>query len=226
MIEKSLVDIYIIGNLDMKEINKLIHKYAKFTSIKTSKNTLYLDDIQLKKVINTQKSSNLSQTNLVQIYSYKPLDDFETNYVMPIFNMLWGSGSLDSKLYKSIRGENGLCYSISTFYQKYDKVLILHTSLDGGHTNKAVKLIKECLNEMIKGNITEDELNNVKSLLVNSLNLIYDSPNRLIDNYLFTNLARLPEVEKRIEEFNKVTINDLVKIAKKINLLLTYRLGE
>lgn len=226
VLDNSLVDIYIVGNVDMKEINKLCKKYSKFSSIKTEKLNLFLDDITIKKSFNVKDTNSFTQTNVVQVYTFKNLDNWETNYVVPIFNLVWGSGSLESKLFKTVRGENSLCYGINTFYQKYDKVIILHTAIDGENYNQTLKLIKKCLGDMEKGNISEEELSNVKSILINSLNLIYDSPNRLADNYLFTNIAALPEVEKRIEEFQKVTIEDLVKLSKKMHLLINYRIGE
>ena len=226
VLEDSYVDIYIIGNLDMNNINKLIKKYAKWNSIKTQGLDLYLNELNNKKVLNNFENSNITQTQLVEIYSVNNLDDYELNYVLPIFNLLWGSGSLDSKLYKTIREENGLCYNIQTIYQKYDRIIILHTAIDNDAYNKAIKLIKNSFNDMTRGNITEEELNNTKKILINGLNLIYDNPSRLIDNYVFTNIANLPSIEERIDEYKKVTIDDLIKVSKKIKLVLNYKVGE
>lgn len=225
IIDESLIDIYLIGNINMKEASKLIKKNSKFTSIKTETTSLYLDDIKQNKVINAAVTNENTQTNVVELYKFTGLNAFEMNYVMPVFNLLWGSGSLESKLYKSVRGENALCYNINTYYQKYDKVLIVHTGIDSKNYELTLKLIKRALNEMIKGEISEEELNNVKNMLVNSLNLIYDSPSKLIDNYLFTNIASLPEIETRIDNFKKVQIQDLINISKKIKLVLNYRVG-
>jgi len=225
ILEESIIDIYIIGNLDMKEISKLIKKYSEFSSIKTHKIPLYLDEINVKKTINREDINNSTQMNLVQIYSFKNLDEFEINYVIPIFNLLWGTGSLDSKLYKTVRTENSLCYNINTFYQKYDRVIILNTQIDKQNYSKTVKLIKSCFQSMVCGDIKLSELDNVKKILINSLNLIYDNPGRLIDNYLFSNIASIPDIDTRIDEFKSVTINDLIKVAKKINLVVNYRIG-
>ena len=226
VLENSYVDVYLIGNLDMPYMNKLISKYTKFTSIKTDKLELYLDDLNIKKTINKSRTSSNSQTDLVSIYSTNNLDDYERDYVLPIFNMLWGSGSLDSKLYKSLRSENALCYSVGTYYQKYDKIIILHTEIEHDCYNKALKLIKNTISEIAAGKILESELENAKKILINSLNLIYDSPSRLIDNYLFKNIAGLDEIDKRVDEFKKVTINDIVKVSKKIKLVENYKVGE
>lgn len=225
-LEESIVDIYIIGNIEPKQIEKLISKYANFTSIKTDSIPLYLEEMNAHKLIQKDEKKNISQLQLVNIYSLCDLDSFECNYVMPIFNMLWGSGSLESKVYKSLRSDNALCYNVQTYYQKYDRTLILHTAIDKDKSKLALKLIKSALNSMRKGEISEEELENVKNIMINSLNVIYDSPSRLLDNYLFSNIADLPSIEDRILQYKKVTIDDLICVSKKIKLALIYRMGE
>ena len=226
LLEEAYVDIYIIGNIDIKEIEKLVEKYSHFTSIKTNNLSLYLDEINVHVIKNESDSKDISQLQLVQIYALNDLDSFECNYVMPVFNMLWGSGSLESKVYKTLRGDNALCYNVQTYYQKYDRTLILHTAIDSDKCKTALKLIKNSLESMAKGDITKKELDNVKNIMINSLNIIYDSPSRMIDNYLFSNIADLPCIEDRIEEYKKVTIEDLIRVSKKISLILNYRMGE
>ena len=225
LMESSPIDIYIIGNLDMKEIDKLIRKNIHLNSIKTQKIKLYLEDINAKKTKEFSDKKDLTDINLVQIYALKNLDDYETDYVMPVWNAIWGSLSLESKLYKTIRGKYGLCYNLTSYYQKYDRMLLLHTSIDEANYNKTKRLIRACYEDMKRGNITEDELNNVKNIIINTLYLIYDSPSKLIDNYLFKNIANLPDIEKRIDEFKKITLDDLIKTSEKIKLVVNYKLG-
>ena len=211
----------------MKEIDKYVRRHAKFKSIVHTENNIFLKPLSIKGSKDRVEESELTQTNLVEIYSLNNLTEKEMNYVMPLFNMIWGSGSLESKLYKSLREEHSLCYNVTTFYQKYDFSLIVHTAIDEENTKLALKLIKESLSKMCKGVIEEEELENVKNLLITSLNLILDSPNRLIDMYLFKNIADLKDIEDRIDELKKVTIKDLVLLAKKINLIMTFRIrGE
>ena len=226
VLENSYVDVYVIGNLDMDNVNNLIKKYAKFNTIKTSELDLYLDECVCKKKKSVDGKSNTSQMQLVNIYTLNHLSEYETNTVMPIFNMIFGSGSLDSKLYKLLRGENSLCYNLASYNQKYDRVLIVYTAIDKENSSMALNLCKRGLDDMIKGNISESELENAKRIMVTSLNMTYDSPSRLIDNYLFSNIANLKSIDERIDEYKKVSVYDLVKVAKKINLALTYRMGN
>lgn len=224
-LENNMVDIYIIGNLDMKEVNKLIKKYSLFKSIKTNKIELYLNETSAKKCKTIKSDADYGQMSMVNIYTLKNLDNYERDYVIPLFNLIWGSNSLDSKLYKTLRQDNALCYSVQTFYQKYDRLIILYTGIDKENADKTHSLINKTLNDMFKGYIEKKDLENAKNMVLNSLNLIYDSPNRLVDNYLFSNIASLPSIDERIDEFKKVNIDDLVKLSKKIHLAVDYRIG-
>ena len=145
---------------------------------------------------------------------------------MPLFNLLWGSGSLNSVLYKNLRTENSLCYNVSTIYQKYDRVLLLHTSVSEKNYEKTIQICKESLKSIKDGIITKEELNNTKEMIINSLSLISDSPSKLVDNYLFKNILNLEDIEQRIDKFSEVTLDDIVNLSKKIRLVLNLRVGK
>lgn len=223
-LENSVRDVFEVGNIPSKDVDKVVRKYAKFKSIPKKKDKIYLDELKMRRLKDSYRESSLSQTNLVQLYSLTSLSQKEIDYVMPLFNLIFGSGSLESKTYKALRGKNSLCYNVTTFYQKYDRVLILHTAIDEESTKLALKLVKECLSDMIKGKITEEELESIKNMMISSLNLILDSPGRIVDMYLFKNITKLPDIETRADEIKKVTIDDLIVVAKKIKLILNYRI--
>lgn len=226
-LEKSARDIYVIGFVEGKTLDKIVKKYANFKSIPTMDNTIFLPQLKVKNSKDRVDKGNITQTQLVEIYSLGELTDDEINYALPLFNMLWGSGSLESKLYKSLRGENSLCYNVTTFYQKYDNVIILHTAIDEENTKLAKKLINNTLNQMNKGDFTDQELENAKNIMITSLNIVLDSPNRIVDNYLFKNLVGLPELEDRIDKIRELSRDDIIAVAKKLKLALTYRMrGE
>lgn len=223
-LENSPRDVYVIGHIDVKAIDKIIKKYANFKSITTEVGEINLPIIKTKSTKNVSRDSSLTQANLVGIYTLPDMSDDEENYTIPLFNMLFGSGSLESKLYKVLREENSLCYNVTTLYQKYDKVLILHTAIDEDNTKLAMKLINNTLNEMIKGDFSEEDLESVKNLMITSLYLTQDSPNRLIDMYLFKNIAGLPDLEDRIDKIKDVKKADIISVAKKLKLALVYRI--
>ena len=223
-IQHSKKDIYIIGDFDMEKINTILSKQVKFNSISTTDYKFYLDYIPFKKVIKTHIPKENVETNLVLIYTFKFLSDYEEEYVFPLFNLIFGSGSLNSKLYNTLRTENNLCYNVSSIYQRYDRLLIVHTQIDKNSKDLTIKLCKKVLLEMQK--ISDKELEDAKKMIIMSLNLTLDNEERLIDNYCFKNMGLLDNLEKRIEIFKKVDTKDIVALAKKIKLISITSLGD
>ena len=223
-INNSKKDIYIIGDFDMDKINTNLLKYVKFNSINTTNYIYYLNYIPFKRIIKTDISKENIETNLVFIYSFKTLTDFEERYVFPLFNLIWGSGSLNSRLYDTLRNKNNLCYNVNSIYQRYDRLLIVHTQVDKTNKDLTIKLCKKVLQDMKK--ITDKELEDAKKMMVMSLNLTLDDEHRLIDNYVFKNIGLLEDIEKRIDLFKSVTTKDIEMLSKKIKLISITSLGD
>ena len=136
---------------------------------------------------------------------------------MIVFNALWGSASLESRLYSALRGKRGLCYNVSAYYQKYDKCLIVHSAIDNKKVKEASKIIKATLRDIIKNGISNIELNSSKKIILNTISLISDSPTRIIDNLMFENMNILDNIDERKRKFNMVTNSDIIQLAKKIH---------
>ena len=127
------------------------------------------------------------------------------------------------KTIRKLREENSLCYSISSFYQKYDGLIIISTGVDHNASAKAIKLIKEALKEMTN-NISDSELNNAKEQIITSLTYAKDSLDRIIDNYFYQDLGELDDIDERIKTFKEVTKEDIYALNKKISINLVYTL--
>ena len=116
---------------------------------------------------------------------------------------------------------NSLCYNVGSMYQKYDGLIIITTSVDINKSNLAVQLIKTCLKEM-KTNISDEELVNAKALAKTSLNMTNDNIGRIVDNAYYQNISALDELDVRLDKFDKVSINDVKKVAEKTSISTIY----
>ena len=222
LFKECLCDIFIIGNLDMDEVVSLIKKYFHHRYINnTTFDLLVNNNIRKKEIVARDKSENI-QANMVMVYNVTDLSDEARHVTFQVFNYIFGNGGLTSKLYKEIREKNSLCYSISSLYMKYDKLLVIHVSLDDLNVRKASTLIKKCIKDMINGDFSDEELNDAKLNLVMSLDLAQDNNVSILNNYVFKILDNLPDLDKRKELINKVTKEDVIKIAKKLKLNTIY----
>lgn len=212
------VDVFLIGNLDMDNVASLIKKYFKNRYIVTDNFEVMVDNKETKKVKEkTMKSDNI-QTNLVMLFNLKNLSELEKNITLNCFNYLYGSGGLTSKLYKSIREENSLCYAINSMYLKYDKLLMVQISLDNCNVKKAISLVKKELKSMQNGNFSEEEVRDAINNMVISLDMSLDNNIAILNNYVFNIYDKLPSIEERKEYFKKLTKEDIVNVSKKVKL--------
>lgn len=222
VLKHDYIDIYIIGDLDMDAVADLIKEYAGFKTIKNHEFKLYVQNEKRKPMIASKKFIYI-QTNLVVILNLNKLTDYEKKYVANVYNMILGGGSLETKLYKRLRDENSLCYNVSSMYQKYDGLLVINTSVDVNAKDKAIKLVKQAINDM-SNNVTEKELGAAQESIISSLNMGMDNIGRIVDNYFYQNISDLDDFETRIKKFKEVTIQDIYRLAQKVSINTIYSL--
>ena len=176
-----------------------------------------------RKLIKETKTTNYFQTNLVFLLNLYNLTDFEKNYVANLYNIILGGGSLQTKLSKKLRIDNSLCYNVQSSYLKYDNMILISTGVDVSGEAKAIKLIKDAINEM-KTTIKDEELSEAKELILTSLKMIEDAPGRIVDNQLYHDLGLIDKLDERLVNFKKVTKEDIYNLANKINICTIYSL--
>lgn len=218
------IDIFIIGDIDMDQAIDIINKKAMFKTIKTHEVKLAISNKVRKKPQIISETSSFTQTQLVMILNTVNLTADERRYAFLVTNMILGGGSLETKLYKNLRDENSLCYTVQSFYQKNDSLVIIHTAIDENNVDKAIKLIKKSINDIQNGDITKQDITRAIDSIKTSINMSLDSPSRIIDQYLFMYIADLEDIETRLKKFKEITVNDVLRTAKKMNINTIYTL--
>ena len=218
----SNCDIFIIGNANMEEIVKIIKDNFKNRVIKLKKPKLLVNNKYRKKPIRVKEKASFVQSSLVLIYNILDLNKKEKNIDFHVFNYLFGSGGITSKLYKNLRVENSLCYSVRSLYLKYDELLIVEVSLDKENIDFAEKLIKKSIKEMQIGKYTDEGLEEAKKNLIFSLKMGMDNNVSILNNYVFNVYDKLPLIDERVDLINKVTKAELIKCAKSLKLNTIY----
>ena len=225
VLDQAYKDIYVISSSDIKKIENIIKKYALFNSIVENNFNYFVPSITNKKVVKSSIKIDNIGTNLVMIYKLGKLSNFERNYVMPILNMIWGGSYLESKLFKALRESSQICYNATTIYQKYDRLIIMHVSLSKENYNNALKICRNVFKNL-KNIINKEDLEKAVKTMNNSVNLTKDNLIKTMNNYIFLNKDLIDEIDIRIDNFNKVSLDDIYKIIKKIKLISISKVGE
>ena len=218
MIDNDYVDIFVVGNIEKKEMTSLIKKYFKFKKIKKRKASYFLKNKKpRKRRLIAKETIQNTQSKLAIACPIKKLKPFERDYVLVLANLILGGGS-DSKLFQEVREKNSLCYTIHSMASKLDNLLIITAGIDRNNYTKTVELITKNLNELKRGHFTEKDIEKAKEYYHTSLEEIEENENRMISEVLSMEIIGLDPVETRMEKMNTVKKQDIVKVLKKIDM--------
>ena len=227
MINNSICDIYVIGDLDMEEVVSIIKRKFNLNKRNDQDIELYVENNSRDIFIDIQESGKYEQDSFIMIYNIEDLDEEEKNFAFQLYNIILGSGGLTSKLYQYLREQNSLCYTVSSLYQKYDRLLMIYAGINAKDKDKCIKLVNKAMKEMEDGIFSDEELNNAKLTAITSIRMSEDNQDGIITNYLFNDLDNFPLSEERIKRFNNVSKEDIIRVAKKVKLNTIYLLtGE
>jgi zinc protease len=146
-----------------------------------------------------------------------------------LFNQIFGGGvlgSMSSRLFQ-LREQTGLFYGINgsalAATDKEPGMLFVQTMVSGDRLAEAEKIILQTINTVVD-TITQDELDEAKRAIINSMVDNFASNNSLSNTFLYLDYHNLPQdyFDTRASKLEKITLNE-VKTALK-NLMTDKKL--
>lgn len=220
----SNVEIFIIGDIDMDEVDKMIKEKFIFTNKKHSKYPIIPPGKHKKQRKEVIENDSTNQAKLSIACRLEDLTDRERNYVLNLYNSILG-GTSDSKFFKNIREKYSLCYYAVSGANKLDNLLLISSGITKDNYNKMLILIDKEMNDMRNGNITEDEIINAKKYYLSGLEEIEDNPSQIIASYYAIDKLKADSIEERKERIKEITKEEIVALANKVFIDTIYLLG-
>lgn len=217
MLEHDLVDIFVLGDVSNDEITKAIRDNFKFRTFKKPRNNYILNETDVKKKREFNEKIDNSQSVLSIACRCNGLSEYERNYVLTLYNVVFGGGC-DSKLFKDVREKNSLCYTIYSVPNKLDNVLIIQAGIDKDNYQKTVSLIEKNMEDMKKGKFSDNDIAIAREYYLTALEELIESPDRIINDYLMRELIGTDEIDVKRVMIERVTKEEIIKVAKKIKL--------
>lgn len=227
ILRESLVDVYVIGSFDEKEMEEYLDKYLLFNTIKKDREDLFIEHKSYRKkaqVITEKEDFNQSKLSIgCKVLN---LTEREQNYVFSLYNIILGSGP-DSKFFKNIREKHSICYYINSTVRKIDQILLIQSGISKDNFKDCVRLIKKEMQDMVDGKISDEEIEAAKKTYITSLDEVYDSPHAIIETYIAKNLLGVGDIEERKKEILTITKKEIIEFSKKVKMDTIYLLeGE
>lgn len=218
MLDNDYVDIFILGDINEKELLPIIKKYFKFKKVKKRKASYYLPNKKpRKRRLFAKETTKNSQSKLAIACPITKMTDYEKNYSLLLANIILG-GTGDSKLFKEVREENSLCYTIRSNYNRLDNLMVINAGIDNINFDKAVELITKNIQDMKKGKFTDSDINVAKEFYKTSAESLMESPSRIINEVLTEEILGVEPLSERVRKIEKVTKKDIMRACKKINM--------
>lgn len=137
-------------------------------------------------------------------------------YTAMVFNELFGE-SPASKLFMNVREKMSLCYSCSSFFNRYTGILLVSAGIESKNRQTAEQAILDQLQSIRHGEISDAEMHAAKLSLANSYRQINDNPFELQSFYSNRAIFGLDgDVEDCRARLDAVTVEQVVALAKKI----------
>ena len=222
LINNDLIDIFVIGNINVLKLEKLLDKYFKNKSIRENSSHILVHKDKTA-LVTKKDTKNINQSILYMGGKVFDLTDFERWYVLPIYNEILGGGPA-SKLFSEVREKNSLCYYATSYFMGVSSIEVITSSIDSKNYDKVVELINIEIDKMKKGEFTLEDIK--KAIISNTafLEEMEDSPDSIMRMYQNYEYLHLDLKDRRIKLFNKVTKEDIVRVASKIEIDTIYLL--
>ncbi|MBE6144917.1 MAG: insulinase family protein [Firmicutes bacterium] len=217
VLKKDLIDIFVIGDIDKNEIKKLIKDNFKIKTLKKENSNHFLENKKYKSRFHVVKETKeLEQSILLMGYKLEQMTKKEKMYVSYMYSYILGGGP-DSKLFKIVREKNSLCYSISASIYGVSDLMIIRSGINAKDANKAIKLIKQQVKKMQKGEFDLEDIEKARTTYLSSLKGLEDYPSSILNMYVSKEYLDYDVATERLKEIEKVTKEDIINLAKKIH---------
>jgi len=144
-----------------------------------------------------------------------------------IFALMMASGVLGgfphSKLFRNVREKEGLAYYVSSVLEKTKGLMLVRAGINHDKFDKALAVIKEQVKALQQGDITDKELDDTRSGILNRLRAIEDNAASFIDYNMELRLNnRTDSLEELRGQFLGVSKDDIARAAQKIKIDTVY----
>lgn len=218
LLKRGIVDIFVCGDVDENKIKENVTKYIEINTIKRKGVSHYIkQDKFRKRSRSTIIEKDVSQSSLNIGYKLNTMTNFETQYTSYVYNYILGSG-MNSLLFKDVREKHSLCYTINSTFARLYNIMYVTAGIDSKNYKKTLSLVKKNIKKISEGKFDEKAIEEAKEFFKAGNLSILDSQFGIIGRFVSIEYLDQDSFDKRGKEIDKVTKEDVMKLAKKIHL--------
>lgn len=224
MLNTDRVEVMISGNVNTDEVvNKFSVLPFKVRNISRASMS-YTQEIK-QEIVTQIDEEPLSQSKFDMAFRLPVVYRGDLHYAALVFNSLFGGSAL-SLLFTVVREKMSMAYYANSNFDPFRQLLVVQTGISYTNKDKVQELILEQLERLRKGDFEDELLEQNKNNLISSYISRLDSQTSAL---LRAQSAALTGINVTVEEWldnlQSVTKDDVMKVAKMVELQATYMLG-
>ena len=222
MISECKIDIFVSGNID--EVTRIVEENENIKKLQEREPQYIINRIEKKE--ETQEKEVIEQMDVTQgkvvIGLDLRLDDEKQMYDAVVYNAILG-GSANSKMFQEVREKASLAYTAGSRYIRYKSNIFIKCGIEIKNYQKAMEIIRKQLEDMKNGIFTDEDIKNAKKGIISVIKSIDDEQDTQITYQFGHELTNIKTTEEEYtEKINKVTKEDIIKVAKSITVNTVY----
>ncbi|MGK4098656.1 pitrilysin family protein [Ligilactobacillus salivarius] len=224
MLNTDRVEVMISGDVNTDEVvNKFSVLPFKVRNISRASMS-YTQEIK-QEIVTQIDEEPLSQSKFDMAFRLPVVYRGDLHYAALVFNSLFGGSTL-SLLFTVVREKMSMAYYANSNFDPFRQLLVVQTGISYTNKDKVQELILEQLERLRKGDFEDELLEQNKNNLISSYISRLDSQTSAL---LRAQSAALTGINVTVEEWldnlQSVTKDDVMKVAKMVELQATYMLG-
>ena len=227
LINECKIDIFVSGIID-EETENIIKNNENIIKLKDREPQYNEPEIIAKrteKENDVQESMDVTQGKLI-IGMDLDIDDDNLRFDVMIYNSIFG-GSANSKLFQNVREKASLAYTASSSYYRFKNNIFINCGIEIKNYEKALEIIKQQIEDMKKGNFTDEEVENAKKGIIASIKTIDDEQDTEITYFFSQELSKSKcNIEQYMQRISEVTKDKVVDVANKVSINTVYFLKD
>ncbi len=227
LINECKIDIFVSGIID-EETENIIKNNENIIKLKDREpqyNEPKIIAKRTEKENNVQESMDVTQGKLI-IGMDLDIDDDNLRFDVMIYNSIFG-GSANSKLFQNVREKASLAYTASSSYYRLKNNIFINCGIEIKNYEKALEIIKQQIEDMKKGDFTDEEVENAKKGIIASIKTIDDEQDTEITYFFSQELSKSKcNIEQYMQRISEVTKDKVVDVANKVSINTVYFLKD
>lgn len=228
LINRCKVDIFISGTLENKVVDNIIKNTYVINNLKERMPEYIVEEKKLKqqkeaKIV--EEHMQVGQGNLVIGLNVNSNQE-NSKFITSVYNAILGGGA-NSKLFQNVREKASLAYTAGSNYKRQKNAIFIRCGIEIDNYEKALQTIKKQLTDMQEGNFTQEDIDNSKKLITESIISISSEQDSEITYYYGQELSEsFVSIDEYINKINNVTKDEIVKLANKVFVNTVYFLRD